>query len=347
MITSSFQCAGEIETYTPQQQGVILRLSEMADTLVQHLHRHHPNDAEARAVLSIWPIHTKNRLRISPDPHTSYYDRRIGCVFIPLEPNPSPDWNILRTRLLLALAGAAGGGGEGQQREDADDSVATDQKCSSIFSYLLNMATDMLDWKVAMNCTICLDHGLCSRSSCPKCRWRDDPRACFMHRRIWAELVGKPVQEAMRAIQTQEPTKKVALATPETMMGSSQRDDSTIIMYIDVQTGTVSTPPPHLGGWTPPSPLAPSDHMAPSQCFLPGLGGVCFGAPMQGSPWEWHRLIGLPKNEVVALLRAMHPQAVVVDMPHTAPIAPTRRTDRIRVVYDPDTMQVDRVPLVG
>lgn len=330
-------CDGAVPPSNDEERRALAEAERLAGTLVNHLLAHHQADHRARGVAFAWP----GRMRKGS---AAFFDRRGACVLMSLAGGVERDEAMLRTRVLTTLSQAA-----------TEDPGGGTVRCQTVFAYLLDIATRELRWRVALDCEVCMQHGACSRSFCADptvCRWRNDPLACFAQRTSWPELVGENVHRALSALRFLAPHKRVALQTLD-VLGQRPGDRDSVLVTYDARTNLVTPPAPHLSSMAFVHDIgvpatATRNHMAaPSECFLPGLGGTaCVGAP-PFSPATWHLLIGMDIEAAVLEMKIAYPQATIAATPVTYGVTDPLRPDRIRVWYDTKSRKVDRVPTVG
>jgi len=146
------------------------------------------------------------------------------------------------------------------------------------------------------------------------------------------ELIGRDIDDAITMLRSGYPDLHIRTMTWDTVhtQGSWSSPESTVVIVYDPWSRKVVFPEPHVQS------LAPQDGLT-QNCFFVSDEGICIGAPRR-IPAEWTTLIGKSLGDVTNSLRWTYPHAVVETQPITAPIPRgTRRRDRIRVLFDPET----------
>jgi hypothetical protein len=284
--------------------------------LLEHLREVHPHDVKAKTLVRIL---SKLRLGISalgvPE-----YDAEHGCMLIPYDEREP----VVLGKVLLALSRAVSG----------NASCAADTH-----SFVLRVASEHLEWPVALGCDACLSRGVCFRAACPKCMWLDNaPDRCHARRYAWPELIGQPVTRAAEILRRQNPGVRIKVVPWDTLYLDPSAPGDIRVVY-DARTGRVSPPAPHLT--TLPEPGQPRE-----TCFLPGEG-ACLGAPRPPPPKSWNVLLDKKLDPALRALRKEYPEAAIDVLPRSARVSEDLRHDRIRVWIDPQSARVSGWPSIG
>lgn len=150
------------------------------------------------------------------------------------------------------------------------------------------------------------------------------------------ELLGRDVDDASEMIKNVYPDMHIALRKWDLIGAGSSYDlhpeKETLVIYYDDVSKKVVLPEPRLASVQTMNGV--DDH-----CFMMPDEGRCLGAPRVVQK-DWDALIGGLVSDVADSLQYEYPHAVVEVSPVTYKIPPTRRMDRIRVLFDPETARV-------
>jgi len=303
---------------TPQQRRTIAQIQDTLRRVVRGLRTTFPNEAMWSVVEREWQGHVFVGTRL----HRAEYEPQTGCLRIGVDTNGSQDAiPLLFTRCLLEMIRSSTGF----------------KKCTDHMRVALDHAKEM-GVKVGLMCDDIKDYGLIQTP------YYDENQCDSQGQdgRQWTfpELIGRDIDDAVAMLRAGYPHLHIRSMAWDTMhtQGSWSSPESTVVIVYDPWSRKVVFPEPHLQS------MAPQDGLT-QNCFFVSDEGICIGAPRR-VPDEWKALIGKSLGDATNSLRWTYPHAVVETQPINAPIdRGTRRRDRIRVLFDPQTGETRRVIL--
>ena len=249
------------------------------------------------------------RVFVGADVNTATFVNETGCLVVGI-PKNGGKIAALNARLLLAMSTGSTNG----------------KRCARVHENILDEATKM-NIPFELNCDDIYEFGVSNKFK---------NAACHTSRIQWPEFVGYPAKNVVDAFVNAGYT--VDVASSDTMYGKPPKSGVVRIIY-DARTRQVSIAP-HIGTMPLPS--------KEDECFLKADEGLaCIGAPRSSPPGDWSAYVGKFFTEVVDGLRFRYPHATIEALPSTAGVSRDRRSDRIRVRFDPITARVASVPVIG
>jgi len=258
----------------------------------------------------------RGRVYLGSTLHVPRYASETGCLTLGLDTNGSLDMlPRLLARCILTLV-----------KESLDNANCATQMRQAI------EAAESIGLEVDLSCDDIKEYGLVTT------QWYEDKRCGTdaYDRRRWTfeELLGRDVDDAVTMMRQGYPDLHV-VTRPWDMLHQAGTYDlhpekETVVISYDMKSNKVVLPEPRI---------TTMQNMEGSKghCFiLPEESGArCLGAPRKVSGGEWDALIGKNLMDATDSLRFNYPHAMVETVPNTYGIPPTKRRDRIRVLFDP------------
>ena len=309
-------CERVIET-TPQQRATAHWIAATLTRALAIMRQQFPHEPVWKHVTREWRGH----VYVGSSLHLAEYSPQTGCLRVGVDTNGSNDMRaLLFTRCFLRLI-----------KETSGYKTCTDTMLTALDTIQQHGI------EIDLRCDDIKDNSLINTPYYDATRCGTDAQD---HRRwTFPELIGRTIADAVSMLRRGYP--ELTIHAVEWGMisdsGSYASPNTTVIIIYDPVSQKVVYPEPHLASMPPQESLTPN-------CFMLSDQGSCLGAPRR-VPSSWDALIGTPLDDATNTLRYEYPHAVVETQPHTAPIAPIRRRDRIRVLFDPETGKTTRLLL--
>lgn len=307
---------------TPAQQKTLRELETSLIRCVQSLKDGAPHEPTWHMILTRW----RRKVYLGTARlHVPEYTPLTGCLTLGLDANGSRDMvPRLFGRCLMTLV------------KESIGNSACSQQMRTALEHALEIGIE-----VDLSCDDIKEFGLVRHPLYKKKRCHTD--AYDRRRATFEELLGRDVDDAVRMMRRGYPDLHIVTRPWDLLHQAATYDmhpeKETLIISYDMKSNKVVLPEPRITSLQ-------NMEGADGACFLlPDEDGArCLGAP-RIAPKEWDQLLGQNLMNATDSLRFKYPHAMVQTHPDTYGIPPTKRRDRIRVVYDPSTAKTTHIML--
>lgn len=309
-----------VHEVTQSQEETLRIVTEHVKKTFESLRDTNPYEKTWKVVLEQW----NGKILLGTRLHVPMYKRETGCITIGLGSNGSMDLiPRLVGRCILRIT-----------KETVGNS-----NCSQMARVAIDKAID-LGIDIDLSCDDIKEYSMVDTPWYSKKRCDTD--AYDKRRWTFEELIGRDVDDAVEMLRNGYPDLHIVLRKWDMLHQTGTYDvhpeKETVVISYDMKSNKVVLPEPRITS------MQNMDGIE-GHCFgKPDDDQRCIGAPMRTAS-SWDGLIGKLLADVTDTLRFHYPHAVVETTPNTYAIPPTRRRDRIRVLFDVSSGRVTHIML--